>query len=67
MTTQDPTTLSLEELRAARAELQHEDDVVSYARRVAQARLDLIKAELSWQPPFSTPDAVRRTVGGAAA
>ena len=28
---------------------------------------DLIKSELSWQPPFSTPDAVRRTVGGAAA
>ncbi len=23
-----------------------------------------IKAELSWQPPFSTPDAVRRTVAG---
>ena len=26
---------------------------------------DLIKTELSWQPPFSTPDAVRRTVAAA--
>jgi hypothetical protein len=41
----DPTTLSLEELRDVRAKLQHEDDVVSYARRVAQARLDLVHAE----------------------
>ena len=26
---------------------------------------DLIKTELSWQPPFSTPDAVRQTVAAA--
>ncbi len=45
VTTDDPTTLSLEELRDVRARLQHEDDVVSYARRVAQARLDLVNAE----------------------
>ncbi len=45
MTPDDPTTLSLEELRDIRAKLQHEDDVVSYARRVAQARLDLVHAE----------------------
>ena len=45
MTIDDPTSLSLEELRDVRAKLQHEDDVVSYARRVAQARLDLVKAE----------------------
>ena len=25
---------------------------------------DLIKSELSWRPPFSTPEAVRRTVAG---
>ena len=45
LTADDPTTLSLEELRDVRARLQHEDDVVSYARRVAQARLDLVHAE----------------------
>jgi hypothetical protein len=47
VTTDDPGALTLEELRAARTELQHEDDVVSYARRVAQARLDLVRAELT--------------------
>ena len=41
----DPAELSLEELRALRQQLQHEDDVVSYARRVAQARMDLVKSE----------------------
>ncbi|MEM1334422.1 MAG: hypothetical protein AAGG08_13300 [Actinomycetota bacterium] len=41
----DPASLTLDELRAVRARLQHEDDVVSYARRVAQARLDLVKSE----------------------
>lgn len=38
----DPAALPLDELRRVRAELQHEDDAVSYARRVAQARLDLV-------------------------
>ena len=33
------------ELRGLRQQLQHEDDAVSYARRVAQARLDLVKSE----------------------
>jgi len=41
----DPQSLSLQELRALRADLQHQDDVVSYVRRVAQARLDLVRAE----------------------
>ena len=41
----DPADLSLEELRSLRHRLQLEDDAVSYARRVAQARLDLVKAE----------------------
>ncbi|MFN3256045.1 MAG: hypothetical protein ACE37B_10130 [Ilumatobacter sp.] len=44
--TADPTTLSLDELRALRSDLQQQDDVVSYARRVAQARLDLVKSEI---------------------
>ncbi len=43
----DPKTLSLDELRSLRAELQRRDDVVSYARRVAQARFDLVSSELS--------------------
>ena len=45
MTTVDPRTLSLDELRALRSRLQAEDDVVSYVRRVAQARVDLVRAE----------------------
>lgn len=43
--TVDPKSLSLEELRTVRNQLQSEDDVVSYVRRVAQARLDLVRAE----------------------
>lgn len=42
----DPANLSLEELRGLRQQLQLEDDAVSYARRVAQTRLDLLKAEV---------------------
>lgn len=41
----DPSELSLEELRSLRAELQHEDDAISYVRRLVQARLDLVTAE----------------------
>ncbi len=41
-----PKSLSLDELRAARNKMQDEDDVVSYVRRVAQARVDLVRAEL---------------------
>ncbi len=43
----DPASLTLDELRSLRAELQRRDDVVSYARRVAQARLDLVRSEMS--------------------
>lgn len=46
MNATDPTSLSLDELRSLRNELQAEDDVVSYVRRVAQARIDLIRAEV---------------------
>ena len=45
----DPASLSLDELRTLRNELQAEDDVVSYVRRVAQARVDLVRAELHRQ------------------
>lgn len=41
----DPRQLSLVELRALRTKLQNEDDAVSYVRRLAQARLDLVHAE----------------------
>lgn len=41
-----PKSLTLDELRATRNEMQDEDDVVSYVRRVAQARVDLVRAEL---------------------
>lgn len=41
----DPTSLSLDELRTLRNQLQSDDDVVSYVRRVAQARVDLVRAE----------------------
>jgi hypothetical protein len=41
----DPKQLSLVELRALRAKLQNDDDAVSYVRRLAQARLDLVQAE----------------------
>ena len=47
LTTTDPAELTLDQLRALRTQLQMEDDVVSYARRVAQARLDLVKSELA--------------------
>ena len=36
--------MTLDELRAMRNRLQDEDDAVSYVRRVAQARLDLVRA-----------------------
>ncbi len=41
----DPRTLSLDDLRSLRNRLQSEDDEVSYVRRVAQARVDLVRAE----------------------
>ena len=41
----DPRQFSLVELRARRAKLQNDDDAVSYVRRLAQARLDLVHAE----------------------
>lgn len=45
--TDAPSSLSLADLRALRNRLQDEDDAVSYARRVAQARLDLVQVELA--------------------
>ena len=42
----EPSTLPLAQLRALRSQLQHEDDAISYVRRLAQARLDLVRAEM---------------------
>lgn len=46
MSTSDPRSLSLSELRALRTELQQLDDAISYVRRLTQARLDLARAEM---------------------
>src|SRR5215207_3967052 len=40
------TTMPLDQLRAERTALQQQDDAISYVRRIAQARLDLLDAEM---------------------
>ena len=57
MTQPDPTQLPLHELRALRADLQAHDDVVSYVRRVAQARLDLVEVEIGHRAAATVPAA----------
>ncbi len=42
----NPTTLTVTELRSLRSSLQHDDDAVSYVRRLAQGKLDLVRAQL---------------------
>lgn len=42
----DASSLPLDDLRALRSELQQQDDAVSYVRRLAQARLDFVRAEM---------------------
>lgn len=41
----EPQELALDELRSLRNQLQHDDDELSYVRRLVQARLDLVLAE----------------------
>jgi hypothetical protein len=41
----DPTILPMEELRERRAELQEVEVTLSYQRRIAQGRLDIVAAE----------------------
>ena len=41
----DPTSLSMEELRIRRSELQTVEVTLSYQRRMAQGRLDIVAAE----------------------
>jgi len=45
MTELDPSELPIDELRDLRARLLADEDAVSYVRRLAQARLDLLDAE----------------------
>ncbi len=54
-TSVDLAALPLDELRRRRADLQRVDDVVSYVRRVAQARIDIVRAEAARRTP-SSPD-----------
>lgn len=42
----DPTALTLDDLRSLRADLQHEDDAISYVRRLTQVRLDFVRSEI---------------------
>ena len=57
----DPTSLPMEELRARRAELQEVEVTLTYQRRMAQGRLDIVAAEKQRRddggPPMD-PDAV---------
>ena len=41
----NPAALSLQELRSLRTELQNEEDAVSFVRRLAQGRLDVVREE----------------------
>lgn len=45
MAATEPDQLTLDQLRSERSALQAEEDAVSYARRLAQGRLDLVRAE----------------------
>jgi hypothetical protein len=54
----DPTLMPLDELRELRASLQHDDDAVSYVRRLAQARLDLIEAEMHRRDSSQDPKVI---------
>ena len=41
----NPASLTLPELRSLRTELQNEEDAVSFVRRLAQGRLDVVREE----------------------
>jgi RsiG-like len=70
MTELDPSELPIDELRALRAQLLSEEDAVSYVRRLAQARLDLLDAELRRRADAANrgaPDGEARGDDGATA
>ena len=41
----NPASLTLPELRSLRTDLQNEEDAVSFVRRLAQGRLDVVREE----------------------
>ena len=59
----DPAMLSLDELRAQRAQLQAHEDAVSYVRRLAQGRLDLVRAEHRHRQVGEHPDLEQELAG----
>lgn len=66
MTDIDPARLPLGELRTVRAQLQADEDAVSYVRRLAQARLDMIDDELGRRErddPGSSEDRLTTILG----
>jgi hypothetical protein len=62
----DPASMTLEELRRRRAELQSTDDAVSYVRRVAHGRADLARDAIARASDDSDPTPVyaRRDLHG---
>lgn len=66
---QDPSSLPLADLRARRDSLRQTEDAVSFVRRLAQGRIDLVAAVLSSRRDgtgeISLSDIVRSGVGPA--
>ena len=61
----DVTALPMDELRKRRAEGQELEVAISYQRRIAQGRLDIVAAEQRLKrqrPQQSPPDAARAAV-----
>jgi hypothetical protein len=51
----DLTSRSIEQIRAMRAECQGVETSISYVRRLAQGRLDIVAAELRWRRDGGDP------------
>jgi hypothetical protein len=64
VTTRGPGELTLDELRAERSRLQDEDDRVSYVRRAAQSRLDLVRAARERRRDGVAPDPTTADMSG---
>jgi len=64
----DASNMPLDQLRAERDRLRHEEDAVSFVRRLAQGRIDLVEAvrhRLSSGESTSVADIIRSGVGPA--
>lgn len=65
-TTVDPSELSVEQIRSLRAQLQADDDAISYVRRMVQARIDIVLAERQLRSEGDevlAPDDLREILG----